>query len=82
MQDNGHGLTIRVNFVVNVCVSVGFEFNGFVIKAQSFPMDGHTRTNIISNVGHLSLDLVMSQVLCLIAVQYPRHWYCTIDLSG
>jgi hypothetical protein len=56
----GHGLTIRVNFMVK-CV-YGFGSNGFVSKGQSFPMDGHYRTDIISSVGHLRSDLVLPLV--------------------
>jgi hypothetical protein len=44
VQDNSHGLTIRVKFMVNVCVGGSFESNGFVTKVQPFPMDGHYRT--------------------------------------
>jgi hypothetical protein len=36
--------------MVNVCMYGGFGSNGFVTKMQSFPMDGHYRTNIISGV--------------------------------
>jgi hypothetical protein len=41
----------------------GFKSNGFVIKVQSFPIDGHYRTNIISCVGYPRLDSVMPLVL-------------------
>jgi hypothetical protein len=37
-----------------------------VTKVQSFPMDGHYRTNIISGVGHPRLDSVVPLVLCTI----------------
>jgi hypothetical protein len=46
-----------------VCVGVGFGSNGFVIKMQSFPIDGYYRTNVISCVGHPRWDLVVSLVL-------------------
>jgi hypothetical protein len=44
---------------VCVCGRRGFESNSFVIKMQSFPMDSHYRTNVISGVGHLRLDSVV-----------------------
>jgi hypothetical protein len=46
--------------MVNVCVCRGFGSNGFVTKAQPFPMDGHYRTDIISGVGYSRSDLVVS----------------------
>jgi hypothetical protein len=60
---NGHGLTMQVNCMVNVYVWRGFGSNGFVTKAQPFLMDGHYRTDIISNVGYPRSDLVVSLVL-------------------
>jgi hypothetical protein len=60
----------------------GFRSNGFVTKAQLFPIDGHYRTNIICGVGHLRLDLIMSLVLHMVVVQYPGHRYCIIGPSG
>jgi hypothetical protein len=53
---NGHGLTIRVNFIVK-CVWGGFGSNDFVTKTQPFPMDAHCRTDIISGVGPLEVGL-------------------------
>jgi hypothetical protein len=62
---NGHELIIRVSFIVKcVCVWAGFGSNGFVTKAQPFPMDGHYRTDIISSVGHPRSDSVVPLVLC------------------
>jgi hypothetical protein len=81
MRYNGYGLAIWVNFMVK-CVFVGFGSNGFVIKAQPFPMDGHNRMNIISSVGHLRSDSFIPLVLCMVAVQYSGHWYCTTGSSG
>ena len=66
VQYSGNGLTIRVNFIVK-CVCVGFGSNGFVTKTQSFSMDGHYKTNIISGVGYPRSDSVMSLVLCTVA---------------
>ena len=53
-----------------MCVCVGFGSNGFMTKAQPFPMDGHYRTDVISGVGNPRLDLVVPLVLCTVAVQY------------
>jgi hypothetical protein len=58
-----YGLTLWSN----VCVDFGS--NGFMTKTQSFPMDGHYRTDIISSVGHLRSDSVMPLVLCTVVVQ-------------
>jgi hypothetical protein len=70
MQYNGHGLTIWVNFMVK-CVCVGFASNGFVTKTQSFPMDGHYRTDVIRGVGHPRSDSVVPLVLRMVC--------CTIN---
>jgi hypothetical protein len=75
VQYNSHGLTIQVNFMVNVCVrGGGFRSNGFVIKTQPFAMHGHYRTDVISSVGHPMSDLV---VLRTVAVQWLRHRHYT-----
>jgi hypothetical protein len=34
---NGHGLTIRVSFMVNVCVLGGFGSNGFMTNDAAIP---------------------------------------------
>jgi hypothetical protein len=49
--------------MVNVCMCGGFGSNGFVTNDEPFPMDGHYRTNVISGVGHLIFDSVVSLVL-------------------
>ena len=72
VQYNGHGLTIRVSFMVNVCVWKGFGSNGFVTKMQSFPMDGYYRTYVISGVGHLRSNSVVSLVLHTICCTMTR----------
>jgi hypothetical protein len=84
MRYNDHGLTIRVNFMVNVCVCVcvRFGFNGFVTKVQPFSMVGYYRMDIISDVGHLRPDSVMPLVLCVVAVQWLWHRHCTIGFLG
>jgi hypothetical protein len=64
------------------CVYMGFGSNGFVTKAQPFPMDCHYRTGIISAMGYPKSDSVMLLVLCMVTVQYLGHRYCTIGLSG
>ena len=61
---NGHGLTIWVSFMVNVCVWRGFGSNGFMTKIQPFPMDCHYRTDVISGVGHPRSDMVVP--LCVL----------------
>jgi hypothetical protein len=50
-----------------------FGSNDFVTKMQSFPMDGHYRTDVISGVGHLRLDLVVLLVLCTICCAMVGH---------
>jgi hypothetical protein len=49
----------------------GFRSDGFVIKMQSFPMDGHFRTYVISGLGHSRSDsvvpLVLRSVCCAMA---------------
>ena len=55
------GLLYEVTLWSNVCM--GFGSNGFVIKMQPFLMNDHYRTNIISGVGHLRLDLILSLML-------------------
>jgi hypothetical protein len=50
-----------------MCVYVGIGSNGFVTKAQPFPMDGYYRMNIISGVGHLRSDSVVLLILCTVA---------------
>ena len=86
VQYNGHGLTIWVNFGINVYVGGeggwGFGSNGFVTKAQQFPIDGHYRTDIISGVGHLRSDSVVPLVLCTVAVQWLGYQHCTTSPSG
>jgi hypothetical protein len=78
VQYNGHELIIRVYFMVKcVCVCESFRSNGFVTKAQLFPMDGHYRMNIINGVGHPRLNSVVPLVLCTVAVQWLRYWHCT-----
>ena len=47
----------------SVCVWEGFRSNDSWPMMQSFPMDGHYRTNVISGVGHSRSDLVMTLVL-------------------
>jgi hypothetical protein len=69
-----------------VCVGGGgFGSNGFVTKMQSFPMDGHYRTNIISGVGHLKSNSVMPLVLrtvCCVMVGAPALYYRSIKTAS
>ena len=62
VQYNGHGYTIHVNFMVK-CLCVSFGSNGFMTKTQSFPMDGHYRTDVISGVDHPKSNAVVPLVL-------------------
>jgi hypothetical protein len=55
---NGHVLTIRVNFMVSVGDG-GFGSNGFVTEMQLFPIDGHYRMDVISNVGDRCLKVLI-----------------------
>jgi hypothetical protein len=71
MWYNDHGLTIQVNFTIK-CVCVGFGSSGFVTKMQSFPLDGHYRTNIISDVGYPRLNSIM--LLMLYTVRCTMAW--------
>jgi hypothetical protein len=50
---------------------------------QPFPMDGHYRTNIISDVSHPGLNSVMSLMLRMVCfVQLLGHWHCTTGPLG
>ena len=60
----------------------GFGYNGFVTKAQLFPIDGHYKMDIISGIGHSKSDSVVPLVLCMIVVQYLGHRYCITGFSG
>jgi hypothetical protein len=59
---NGHGLTIRVSFMVNVCVCGGFGSNGFVTNDVTIS-NGYYRTDVISGVGHPRLDSIVPLML-------------------
>jgi hypothetical protein len=53
--------------MVSVCGGEGgFGSNDFVTKMQSFPMDDHYRTDVISGVGHPRSDSIMLLVLCMV----------------
>jgi hypothetical protein len=59
-----------IDFILwsNVCLLYGGSgSNGFMTKVPPFPMVGHYRTDIISDVGHLRLDSVVPLVLCMVA---------------
>ena len=49
-----------------VCVCRGFGSNSFMTNDAAIPMDGHYRTNIISDVGHPWSDSVMLLMLCTV----------------
>jgi hypothetical protein len=85
VRDNGHGLTIHVNFMVKcVCYfMVKCEYcgsNGYFVTGAAL-MGGHYRIYIISGVGHPMSDSVMPLVLWTIefnirgtsfVLQFPR----------
>ena len=72
-----YGLTLW-----SMCVWWGFGSNGFVTKAQPFPMDGHYRMDIISGVGHSRSNSVMLLVLYTVTVQWleaPALYYRSLE---
>jgi hypothetical protein len=71
--------------MINVCMCGAFESNGFVTKMQSFSMDGHYRTNIISNVGHPRSDSVVPLVLRTIyyaMAKVPTLYYRSLRIAS
>ena len=65
VRDNGHGLTIHVNFMVKYVCHMGLGSNGcFMVDAAL--MSGHYKTDIISGVGHPRSNSVVLLVLCMI----------------
>ena len=66
VQDNGHGLTIYVNFMVKCVCYMGLGSNGYFM-AGTVLMGGYYKIDIISDVGHPRLDSVILQVLRTIA---------------
>jgi hypothetical protein len=82
---NGHRLIIHISFMVNVCVCEGFGSNGFVIKMQPFPIDGHYRTDVISGVGHPKSDSIVSLVLrtvCCAMVRALALYYRSVGIAS
>ena len=61
VQYNGHGLTIRVNFMVK-CVCMDIGSNGFMTKTQPSPIDSHYRMDIISGMSYSRSDSDLPQV--------------------
>jgi hypothetical protein len=59
---NGHGLTVRVSFMVSVCRGA---LDPMVLgpMMQPFPMDDHYTTDVISGVGHPRSDSIVPLVL-------------------
>jgi hypothetical protein len=87
VQYDGHGLTIRVSFMVNVCVGGGGRFgsNGFVTKMQPFPIDGYYRMNVISGVGSQRSDSVvplMLRTVCCAMVRLPALYYRSLETAS
>jgi hypothetical protein len=70
----------------SMCVGGGgFGSNGFVIKTQPFPKDGHYRKGIINGVGHPRLNLVESLVLCTVCyamVGAPTLYYRSLRTAS
>jgi hypothetical protein len=72
----------------SMCVCVGgggFRSNGFVIKMQPFPMDGHYRTDVINGVGHPRLNPVMSLLLrtvCSAMAGAPTLYYRSLGTAS
>jgi hypothetical protein len=62
MRDNGHELTIHVNFMVKCICYMSHRSNGYFATGAAL-MGGHYKTYIISRVGHPALDFVMLLVL-------------------
>jgi hypothetical protein len=75
-----YGLTLW-----SMCVCGGFGSNGFVIKIQSFPIDGHYRMDVISIVDHLRSDSVVPLVLrmvCCVMTGAPALYYRSIGTAS
>ena len=67
MRDNGHGLTIHVNFMVKyVCCYMGLESDGCFLTGTTLK-GSHYRTYIISSVGHPRSDSIRLLVLWMVA---------------
>ena len=62
VRDDGHGLTIHVNFMVKCVCYMGLQFNGCFMTDITL-MGGHYRVYIISGVSHLRSDSVVLLVL-------------------
>ena len=83
MQYNGHGLLYGLTLWL-VCVWGGFGSNGFVTKMQPFVMDGHYKTDVISDVGHPRLDSVVPLVLrmiCHAMARTPALYYRSLGIA-
>jgi hypothetical protein len=63
--DNGHRLTIYVNFMVKCVYYIGLGSDGCFMASAALTT-GHYRMNIISGVGHPRSDLVVPLVLCMV----------------
>jgi hypothetical protein len=63
--DNDHELTIYVNFMVKCVCYISLVSNGCFMASTTL-MNGHYKMDIISAVGHLRSDLIMSLVLCTV----------------
>jgi hypothetical protein len=81
-MDLSYGLAL---WSMCVCGRGGFGSNDFVTKIQSFLMDGHYRTDVISSVGYLRSDsivpLVLHTVCCAIA-KAPTLYYMPLEIAS
>ena len=66
VRDNGHGLTIYVNFMVKCVCYMGLGSNGYFVIGVALT-GNHYKLDIISDVGHLRSDSVVPLVLCMVA---------------
>ena len=66
VRDNGHELTIHVNFMVKCVYYMGIGSNDYFMASIAL-VGGHYKIDIINGVGHLRSNLVVLLVLCTIA---------------
>jgi hypothetical protein len=65
MRDNGHELTIYVNFMVKCVCYIDLGSNSCFVIVTTLTND-HYKTYIISGVGHLRLNSIMPLVLWMV----------------
>jgi hypothetical protein len=62
VRDNGRGLTVHVNFMVKCVCYIGLGSNDCFMTGTAL-LSSHYKAYIISGVGHLRSDLVVSLML-------------------